>query len=191
MPPTVVEDGWRRAARRSARARSRPPPRAHRAEPAAKPCHRRADARVHALRPDCRPLAVGGAMLPVCSLPGVFSEGRLDEGTALLLQHLPLLPTGTEALQPFGYDLFAGTTSTFAPATDIPVPSEYIVGPGDAIEVQLTGNTKGRYSLVVGRDGLIYFPDLGPIAVSGQRFPASSWCSVRNSRSKYTSQIPV
>lgn len=84
--------------------------------------------------------------------------------------HLPLLPVGTEALQPFGYDLFAGTPSTFAPVTDIPVPAEYVVGPGDTIEVQLFGNTTGHYSLVVGRDGRIDFPQIGPIAVSGSRF---------------------
>lgn len=83
---------------------------------------------------------------------------------------LPLKPVGTEALKPFGYDLFAGSPSTFAPATDVPVPSEYVVGPGDTIEVQLVGSTKGRYSLVVGRDGRINFPELGPIAVSGRRF---------------------
>ena len=51
--------------------------------------------------------------------------------------------------------------STFAPATDVPVPAEYVVGPGDTLEVQLIGNTKGRYSLVVGRDGRSTFPSSG------------------------------
>jgi polysaccharide biosynthesis/export protein len=86
------------------------------------------------------------------------------------VQRLPLKPHGQEALKPFGYDLFAGSPSTFAPATDVPVPSEYVIGPGDTIEVQLIGNTKGRYALTVGRDGRINFPDLGPIAVSGMRY---------------------
>jgi polysaccharide export outer membrane protein len=83
---------------------------------------------------------------------------------------LPLKPFGTESLKPFGYDLFAGSPSTFAPVSDIPIPAEYVVGPGDTVEVQLIGNTKGRYSLVVGRDGRINFPELGPIAVGGLRF---------------------
>jgi polysaccharide biosynthesis/export protein len=86
------------------------------------------------------------------------------------LSRLPLKAMGPEALKPFGYDLFAGSPSTFAPVSDIPVPSEYVIGPGDIIEVQLIGNTRGRYSLVVGRDGRIAFPDIGPIAVSGLRF---------------------
>jgi protein involved in polysaccharide export with SLBB domain len=86
------------------------------------------------------------------------------------ITRLPLKPVGSQALKPFGYDLFAGTPSTFAPATDVPVPAEYIVGPGDTLQVQLFGNNKGRYSLVVGRDGRIQFPEIGPIAVSGRRF---------------------
>ena len=82
---------------------------------------------------------------------------------------LPLQLSETDALKPFGYDLFAGVPSTYAPVTDIPVPSEYVVGPGDRLDVQLIGSTKGKYSLVVNRDGRIMFPELGAIAVSGLR----------------------
>ena len=82
---------------------------------------------------------------------------------------LPLEPVDTDALKPFGYDLFAGVPTTFAPVTDVPVPSEYVIGPGDRFDVQLIGNTKGKHSLVVNRDGRINFPELGPIAVSGLR----------------------
>jgi polysaccharide biosynthesis/export protein len=85
------------------------------------------------------------------------------------LIHLPLDPIDTDALKPFGYELFEGVPTTFAPATDVPVPSEYVIGPGDRFDVQLTGNTKGKHSLVVSRDGRIMFPELGPIAVSGLR----------------------
>lgn len=99
------------------------------------------------------------------------AELRLDE-FVVSLTRLPLKPIRSRALKPFGYDLFAGTTSTFAPATDIPVPAEYVVGPGDTIQVQLIGATKGRHSLTVARDGRINFPELGPIAVSGLRFEA-------------------
>jgi len=83
---------------------------------------------------------------------------------------LPLEPVGSDALKPFGYDLFSGVPTTFAPVTDIPVPSEYVVGPGDRLEIQLIGNTRARHSLVVNRDGRIMFPDLGPITVAGLRF---------------------
>jgi polysaccharide biosynthesis/export protein len=113
--------------------------------------------------------------IPLAGLTAEQATGRLRAELRLQdfivqLTRLPLKPVGAEALKPFGYDLFAGTTSTFAPATDVPVPAEYVVGPGDTLEVQLIGNTKGRYLLVVGRDGRVSFPELGPIAVGGRRF---------------------
>ncbi|MGH8481506.1 MAG: SLBB domain-containing protein, partial [Nevskiaceae bacterium] len=75
-----------------------------------------------------------------------------------------------QELRQFGYDLFAGAPTTFAPATDIPVPADYVIGPGDVIEVQLFGKENEQYSLVVNRDGRISFPQFGAIAVSGLRF---------------------
>jgi polysaccharide biosynthesis/export protein len=47
---------------------------------------------------------------------------------------LRLKSTGEEALKPFGYDLFEGVPSTFAPVSDIQVPIDYIVGPGDTFQ---------------------------------------------------------
>src|ERR1700730_15700733 len=75
-----------------------------------------------------------------------------------------------EALKPFGYDLFEGVPSTFAPVSDIQVPIDYIVGPGDTLVIQLYGNQPSSYVLTVGRDGRINFPKLGPIMVSGMSF---------------------
>lgn len=76
----------------------------------------------------------------------------------------------TANLQQFGYELFSGEPSTFAPATDVPVPAEYIVGPGDEIKVQLYGNDSSELSLTVDREGAINFPKLGPIQVAGMSF---------------------
>ncbi|GLQ33216.1 hypothetical protein GCM10007876_36960 [Litoribrevibacter albus] len=73
-------------------------------------------------------------------------------------------------LRPFGYDLFASEPTTFAPATDIPVPQEYVIGPGDTFEVSLFGKVSAQYSLVVQRDGSINVPELGLIRVAGLEF---------------------
>lgn len=91
-------------------------------------------------------------------------------GIDVRLTRLPLKKTGTEGLKPFGYDLFDHGVSTFAPVTNVPVPSSYIVGPGDELEVQLYGNQNRSLRLTVGRDGRINLPDLGPINVAGQSF---------------------
>jgi polysaccharide biosynthesis/export protein len=83
---------------------------------------------------------------------------------------LPVERQGVDALKPFGYDMFSALPTTFAQASDMPVPPEYAVGPGDTLQVQVVGNSPGEYALVVGRDGKIMFPDLGPIAVGGLKF---------------------
>jgi polysaccharide biosynthesis/export protein len=83
---------------------------------------------------------------------------------------LRLVPFDTEALKPFGYDLFKGEPSTFAPVSDIQVPVDYIVGPGDTLQIQLYGNESSLYELTVQRDGRVNFPKLGPIVVSGLTF---------------------
>jgi polysaccharide export outer membrane protein len=86
---------------------------------------------------------------------------------------LRLQPFDQEALKPFGYDLFEGVPSTFAPVSDIQVPIDYIVGPGDTLNIQLYGNEPSSYELTVERDGRIKFPKLGPIMVSGMTFDAA------------------
>ena len=88
---------------------------------------------------------------------------------------LPLKKTGEEALKPFGYDIFqqeASTYLTLNPLSNVPVPSNYQVGPGDVIEIQLYGNQNESYQLPVARNGQINFPQLGPISVGGQLFSA-------------------
>jgi len=92
------------------------------------------------------------------------------EPFAVVLTFLPLDAVGTEALEPFGYDLFERVPSTFAPATDIPVPVDYVLGPGDTVNVQLFDAQSNEYFLPVNRDGTINFPELGPINVSGLTF---------------------
>jgi polysaccharide biosynthesis/export protein len=84
---------------------------------------------------------------------------------------LPVRKVGVASLKPFGYDLFRGSSSTFAPANDVPVPAEYIVGPGDQLNIQLFGTQNRNLRLVVGRDGRVNFPGLGPIEVGGRNFP--------------------
>ena len=70
----------------------------------------------------------------------------------------------------FGYGMFRGAPEAFAPVVDIPVPTDYVLGPGDVIQVQLLGRTPGAYTLAVNRDGAVDFPDLGPISVVGLTF---------------------
>jgi len=73
-------------------------------------------------------------------------------------------------LKPFGYDLFAGSPTTFAPVTEIPIPNDYTLGPGDVLRVQLWGKENQQLELPVSRDGTISFPQSGPQTVAGLTF---------------------
>ena len=113
--------------------------------------------------------------IPVAGLTASEATSRLSADPDLRdfivkVTLLRLKDEGEAALKPFGYDLFEGVPSTFAPVSDIQVPSDYIVGPGDKLEIQLYGNEPASYSLTVERDGRINFPKLGPINVSGLTF---------------------
>lgn len=124
----------------------------------------------------------GRMRIPGMAQPVALAGLTAEEATALLQSEpafsqvrvrLTLLkpePLGVDALRPFGYDVFRNAPSTFAQASDVPVPPDYTIGPGDAIELQFLGNVKGLYTLTVGRDGRIRLPEIGPMAVAGMRF---------------------
>lgn len=109
----------------------------------------------------------GATPQPELSEPVVVTP-RSTETTANTMARVP--QQVREPLRPFGYDLFAGQPSTFAPATDIPIPVDYVIGPGDTIELQFFGSQSALYSLVVGRDGVLNVPEIGPVSVSGLKF---------------------
>ena len=70
----------------------------------------------------------------------------------------------------FGHNLFARPPSTFAPIKDMPVSNEYVIGPGDEINILMWGRIDATYNLVVDKEGVIQFPKIGPLSVAGQTF---------------------
>ena len=113
--------------------------------------------------------------IPLTGLTAEQAAARLMaepllRNTMVTISLLPVAPQGLAALERFGYDLFAGQPTTFAPATNIPVPSDYVLGPGDEIQLSLFGKENQTYLLPVDRNGDIQIPELGPINVAGRSF---------------------
>ena len=77
---------------------------------------------------------------------------------------------GLKELQPFGYELFAGEPTTFAPANQIPVTPDYLLGPGDNLKILFYGKTNDSMSLDINRNGSVDFPQLGPVNLTGMTF---------------------
>ena len=70
-------------------------------------------------------------------------------------------------LKPYGYDLFANAPTTFAPAASIPVSGDYILGPGDTLDILFYGKANNKFSIEINREGFVDFPELGPVGLAG------------------------
>src|SRR5208282_3646276 len=73
-------------------------------------------------------------------------------------------------LRQFGYAMFRGPVSTFAPLGDVPVGADYILGPGDGLNLLMWGRVNRTSRLQVERDGSVLIPEIGPVEVSGLTF---------------------
>ncbi|MEW6702181.1 MAG: SLBB domain-containing protein [Bacteroidota bacterium] len=74
---------------------------------------------------------------------------------------------GAENLPAFGYNVFNYSPTTFEPSLNVPVPTNYVVGPGDEIVISLWGETQLVHNLTVSKNGDIYIPNVGLVVISG------------------------
>jgi len=100
----------------------------------------------------------------------VFPRGTRfdDDGDPIIPEDLEEQFTrDKDELKPFGYELFAGEPKSFSPTGYAPVPSNYIMGIGDTIKVQLFGKENRSYDLTIDREGKVVIPDLGELNIAG------------------------
>ena len=115
-------------------------------------------------------MAAAKAAMPTA--PKVARE-TVSSTQTLAVAVAPVAVTGdgeaapASSLKPFGYDLFANAPTTFAPAASIPVSSDYLLGPGDALDILFYGKTNTAFSLEINREGFVDFPQLGPVGLAG------------------------
>ena len=101
---------------------------------------------------------------------------------AALAGGVPLPPLGTNqfanfvqettgrSLPLYGYNLFG--SSSFPSVTDIPVPANYVLGPGDDVSLKIWGAIDQSVTLPIDRNGQITIPKVGPITIAGTRADA-------------------
>lgn len=65
----------------------------------------------------------------------------------------------------FGYNLFTGRT--FPSLQNVPVPADYVIGPGDEIALKVWGVVESDARLTVDRNGQIAIPRVGVVTVAG------------------------
>jgi polysaccharide export outer membrane protein len=74
------------------------------------------------------------------------------------------------ALPLFGQSLFRQAPSTFSPVDWMQVPSDYIIGPGDELQIKVWGQVEANLRVIVDRSGQIYIPQVGQISVAGLHY---------------------
>ncbi len=70
----------------------------------------------------------------------------------------------------FGQSLFEQPPSTFAPLDLLQVPDDYIIGPGDQLQIRLWGQLEANLNITVDRSGQIFIPRVGQITVVGVHY---------------------
>jgi len=69
----------------------------------------------------------------------------------------------------FGLDVFRNTANDpEGLPMDLPVGPDYVVGPGDSLEIDMWGAVSQRLFRVVDREGRVSLPEAGPLLVSGR-----------------------
>ena len=74
----------------------------------------------------------------------------------------------------FGRDIFRTSSLTFEPSMNIATPTDYRLGPGDQVVIEVWGASEANIVQKVTPDGYITIPDVGPIAVNGLTVQAAS-----------------
>ncbi|MGH9615364.1 MAG: SLBB domain-containing protein [Acidobacteriaceae bacterium] len=70
----------------------------------------------------------------------------------------------------YGRKLFDEVPTTFSPVDHVPVPADYVVGPGDQLLIRAWGKIELDSRVTVDRNGQIYLPKVGTLSVAGLRY---------------------
>src|SRR5262249_28343270 len=94
---------------------------------------------------------------------------KLPEEPPTEFQKFVFTSTG-KALKIYGRSLFDSVPTTFAPIDHIPVPANYVIGPGDELIIRAWGQIDFNTHVTVDRNGQIYLPKVGTLNVAGVRY---------------------
>ncbi|MBR1576035.1 MAG: SLBB domain-containing protein [Bacteroidales bacterium] len=67
----------------------------------------------------------------------------------------------------YGHDFFSAKGLSIIPSINAPAPSNYILGPGDDVAIDVWGSSTAKIHSVIGRDGTILVNGVGPVLIGG------------------------
>lgn len=119
---------------------------------------------------------VRNSLAPAATRPTDFADPALQGAMSRPLPALEpndfqkFVQATTGRLPPiFGASLFEEAPGTFAPVGAVPVPADYVIGPGDEVIIRTSGTLDFELRPVVDRDGQIVLPRVGAVQMAGVR----------------------
>ena len=93
-------------------------------------------------------------------------EGIMPVDSIALLEKI-LAEREKEKQKVFGRDIFSQKDLTFEPSMNVATPKNYILGPGDAVFIDIYGASAKQIETPVSPDGYVNIDGFGPVYVSG------------------------
>lgn len=100
---------------------------------------------------------------------GSALEKAFGRQTKTLLDKLEHAPFRRE-LKQFGYEFFKNSSQMLGAMDSLPVGGDYVLGPGDTLQLSIWGSLSVQHDLVVDRNGEIAIPKVGTVKVWGLTF---------------------
>ncbi|MCD8289624.1 MAG: SLBB domain-containing protein [Prevotella sp.] len=114
---------------------------------------------------------------------GMFGQySTLEDSLAMRRYMLSVLSQGGKKV--FGRDIFNNSFLSFEPNVNIATPDDYILGPGDAVYIDIYGASQRTIEETVSPDGDVNIEGFGPVHVSGMTV-AKAAQRVRSALSSY------
>jgi len=118
-----------------------------------------------------------GVSAPVSSFPNAATPAQAPAPTKIIgplttksnFEQFAEDATGFP-LPVYGRQLFDESPTTFAPVENVPVPADYVLGPGDQLLIRAWGKIDLDSRVTVDRNGQIYLPKVGSLTVAGLRY---------------------
>lgn len=102
------------------------------------------------------------------SSDSALASGRLEDKS--------VIPTQEQEIDNriFGSELFSNSSLVFEPDLRIATPGDYVVGPGDELNIEVYGYSEAHYNLKISPEGFINIPNAGLVFVSGLTMDAAA-----------------
>lgn len=97
---------------------------------------------------------------------GIVDDSKPDDDNAAG-QDLTVKMDESNERQVFGRNIFSSQDLTFAPSQNIATPTNYLLGPGDEVTINIWGASQQTVTQTISSDGYIVIEGIGPVRLAG------------------------